>query len=345
MGADPKVSVIMPVRNGERWLAPAVESILGQTLSDLELIVVDDGSIDTSAQILSALRRRDPRLRLTHQQPDGLVAALNRALALARAPLVARLDADDVALPERLDRQAACFERHDRLVLLGSWAEKIGAEGRCIGYLKPKNEPDRLAETLLRRNPFIHSSVMMRTALVRELGGYRRAFLAAEDFDLWLRLSEHGAVANLAETLTQYRCHDANATRRQAVRQCFSSRLAVAASALRRSSGFDPADRLLGPPDWWAPDALREFYAESALICRFLDLADVATLVLGRMADVQVPGLKQILDFSHAEKRLARCAIFNLRQAREAPPGFSFVRGAAVLLTLLMGRAVHRARS
>jgi glycosyltransferase involved in cell wall biosynthesis len=344
MCADPKVSVIMPVRNGERWLAPAVESILGQTLSELELIVVDDGSIDASAEILSALRRRDNRLRVMQQRPDGLVAVLNQALALAQAPLVARLDADDVALPERLERQSICFERHDGLVLLGSWAERIDAEGRCIGYLKPESEPERLAETLLRRNPFIHSSVMMRTALVRKLGGYRRAFLAAEDFDLWLRLSERGVVANLPETLTRYRCHDANATRRQAVRQCFSSRLAVAAAALRRSSGFDPADRLPGPPDWWAPDALREFYAEAARICRFLDLADVATLELGRMTDVQVPDLKQILDFSHAEKKLARRAIFNLRQARKAPPGFSFVRGTVVLLTLLMGRAVHRAR-
>src|SRR5262245_61111342 len=102
MNVDPKVSVLMPVRNGERWLREAVESILVQTFSDLELIVVDDGSIDGSSEILSNLSRRDARIRVVHQRPEGLVTALNRALTQARAPLVARLDADDVAMPERL---------------------------------------------------------------------------------------------------------------------------------------------------------------------------------------------------------------------------------------------------
>jgi glycosyltransferase involved in cell wall biosynthesis len=345
MSADPKVSVIMPVRDGQRWLAQAVESVLGQTLSELELIVVNDGSIDQSSDILSALSRRDNRLRIVHQRPEGLVKALNQALALARAPLVARLDADDVALPERLVCQTSCFDKQAPLVLLGSWAEKIDDEGRCIGHVRPETEPEQLAKILPRKNPFVHSSVMMRTALAQRLGGYRYPFLGAEDFDLWLRMSEHGAVANLPQALVRYRVHGDNTGQSLGVRQSFSARLAQVASAARRASGFDPADRLLGPPDWWAFDAPREFYAEVAQICRFLDLADPRTIEARRITEVRLPSLQQILDLSHAEKRLARRSIFNLLTVQNSRAPLSFSGLATVLLILLIGRVVYRGRA
>jgi glycosyltransferase involved in cell wall biosynthesis len=332
----------MPVRDGERWLAQAVESVLAQTLSDFELIVVDDGSIDGSAGILLALSRRDGRVRVVHQPPQGLVKALNRALALARAPLVARLDADDVALPERLARQASCFNQRAALVLLGSWAEEIDDDGRCIGQVRPEIEPERLAEILPRRNPFVHSSMMMRTALVQRLGGYRQAFLGAEDFDLWLRMSERGVIANLPQPLVRYRQHRGNTGRSLGVRQIFSVRLARAATSARRSSGFDPADRLLDPPDWWAPDAQGEFYAAAAQVCRFLELADPKLLESARIDEVRPPSLQQLLDFSHAEKRLAYRGIFNVLTARHRPAALSLGRLAVMVVVLLVGRAMYR---
>jgi len=341
MSADPKVPVIMPVRNGERWLAQAVESVLAQTLSEFELIVVDDGSIDASAEILSALSRRDGRVRVVHQPPEGLVSALNRALALARAPLVARLDADDVALPERLARQASYFDEHLKLVLLGSWAEKIDEQGRCIGQVRPETEPERLAEILPRGNPFVHSSVMMRTAFAHRLG-YRQAFLGAEDFDLWLRMSECGTIANLPQPLVRYRVHGGNTDRSLGVRQSFSVRLAQASSTARRSSGLDPADRLLDPPDWWAAHADSEFYTEVAQLFRFLELADSKSLAPGRIGEVAPPSLRQILELSHAEKRLACRSIFNLLTMRRRPAGLSLARLVAVLFTLIVGRPLYR---
>ena len=342
MSADPAVSVIMPVRNGERWLAQAVESILAQTLSGFELVIVDDGSIDGSPAILSALSRRDARVRVVRQAPEGLVKALNRALALARAPLVARLDCDDVALPQRLARQASCFNQLPALVLLGSWAEEIDDEGRHIAQVQPETEPERLAEILSHRNPFVHSSIMMRTALVQKLGGYRQAFLGAEDFDLWLRMSECGAIANLSQALVRYRRHGGNTGRSLGVRQIFSVRLAQAASSARRLSGFDPADRLVDPPDWWAPDAYGQFYGEAAQLCRFLELADPKLLETDRIDKIRSPSLQQVLDLSHAEKRLAYRAIYNLLAARRRPEGLSLDRLAVMVPVLLVGRAVYQ---
>ncbi len=343
MSAGPKVSVIMPVRDGERWLAQAVESVFAQTLVEFELIIVDDGSVDGSSAIVAGLSSRDSRIRtLRHQAPRGLVAALNGALALVRAPLIARLDADDIALPDRLSQQAQRFAAQPALVLLGSWAERIDAKGGSIGQIHPETDAARLAEILCRRNPFSHSSMMMRTDLVRRLGGYRGAFLGAEDFDLWLRMSEHGEVANMAQALVHYRVHDESVGSRIAVRQCFSARLARSAAAARRSSGVDPAENLCGPPDWWAAEAPSEFYAEAALICRFLDLADRGAIAVHRTSEAPPPSTQQILEFSNAEKKLAQRAILNLLPSPHRPVTLPFHKLTGALVTSLVGRALYR---
>jgi GT2 family glycosyltransferase len=255
---------------------------------------------------------------------------------------LARLDADDSALPERLERQVCSFAEQSRLVLLGSWAERIDERGRRIGQVRPQTDPRRLIDILQTSNPFIHSSVMMRTALLRELGGYRDAFLGAEDFDLWLRLSEHGVIANLPQTLVRYRVHGDNVSRRLGVRQCFSARLARAAAAARKAYGNDPAQRLSGPPDWWAPKATREFYADAAQICRFLDLADPGALAAHGTADIRLPNAQQIVELSHAEKKLARRSLLNLLAVPKRPAALSSHRLAIALATLVFGRMVYR---
>ncbi len=330
----------MPVRNGEAWLGAAIESVLGQTLADFELIVVNDGSTDATPDIISALSGRDERI-ITIGQPRqlGLVKALNAALAVARAPFVARLDADDMALPERLMCQTRCFDEQPDLVLLGSWAERIDDRGRRTGALRPETDPARLAVVLSTRNPLVHSSVMMRTALVKKLGGYREAFLGAEDFDLWLRLSEHGAVAILPQILVRYRVHGNSVTRRFALRQYFSTRLARAAAAARAELGTDPAKDLLSTPDWWAPQAMNEFYAEAAAVCRFLEMADATVMAARGTGDVRLPSAQQLLEFSHAEKALAERSLLNLMTARDRPAALSLHRLVAALATLLIGRA------
>jgi glycosyltransferase involved in cell wall biosynthesis len=208
MAVTPVVSVLMPARNAGRYLGPAVASVFAQTLRALELIVVDDGSTDDSRQILAAIA--DPRLVVvrTHA-PRGLPHALNRGLDVARADLVARLDADDIARPERLERQLAAMRARPALALLGTRGYLVDAEGRRVGHLdRPVGEHAILWYHLFD-NPFVHSSVMFRRAVVRDdLRGYDESFLTAtEDWELWSRVLRRYPAANLPDRLVEYRTH------------------------------------------------------------------------------------------------------------------------------------------
>jgi glycosyltransferase involved in cell wall biosynthesis len=239
----PAISVVMPVRNGAAWLAESVASIRAQDLADFEFLIVDDGSDDGTAAMLASFAAADPRIRVCHQAPQGIVTALNAGVAQARAPYLARLDADDRARPGRFGRQFAFMEGYPEIGLLGTWAEVIDGAGNVIGRLCPPTGPACLARVLARTNPFVHSSVMMRTALARRRGGYRPAFGAAEDYDLWLRMAEAAGVANLADDLTQYRRHTASQSQRDAVRQSFSVRLAQRAADGRAAAQATPPPR------------------------------------------------------------------------------------------------------
>jgi glycosyltransferase involved in cell wall biosynthesis len=178
----------MSVHNGAPWIARAVESVLGQTLGDLELIVVDDGSTDATSTLLAAVR--DPRLRVERQARAGLTLSLNRALALGGAPLIARLDADDLALPERLARQRAFLDAHPEVGLLGTGAREVNAEGRELRIISSPPDDRSIRRARLRRNP-----------VVEQVGGYDPSFPVAQDYDLWLRLSRVTRMANLPEPL------------------------------------------------------------------------------------------------------------------------------------------------
>jgi glycosyltransferase involved in cell wall biosynthesis len=267
----PSISVIMPVRNATKWLAHAVASIRAQHFGDFEFLIVDDGSGDGTAAMLSTLAADDSRIHVLHQAPQGIAAALNNAIAKARAPYLARLDADDRAKPDRLGKQFAFMQTHPEIALIGTFAERIDAAGNIVDRLTPPTEHAKLVQVLERTNPFVHSSVMMRTALARRLGGYRLAFQAAEDYDLWLRVAETGGIANLADYLTQYRQHESNLSRRDAIRQSFAARLAQRSAVVRRSGAGDPADALGAPPDWWAATAETSFFSDDVAFYRLLD--------------------------------------------------------------------------
>lgn len=195
----PAVSVLMGVWNGAPRVREAIESVLGQSLGDLELVVVDDGSTDATAGILASFG--DARLRVTRQPRGGLTSALLSALGLARAPLVARLDADDVALPERLERQRDFLERHPEVGLLGTGAREVDAAGREVAVVRPPTDDTALRCALIRHNPFVHSSVMMRRMAMEQAGGYDPSFPVAQDYDLWMRMSRVTRMANLPEPL------------------------------------------------------------------------------------------------------------------------------------------------
>ncbi|HJA78767.1 MAG TPA: glycosyltransferase [Candidatus Desulfovibrio intestinavium] len=218
MSLMPAVSVLLPVYNAASYVREAVASILAQTLRDFELILMDDGSTDASGGILRALAAEDRRIRLVQRENRGLIATLNEGLALARAPFVARMDADDIALPERLARQCAHMERHPGLAVLGSAIQYMDAAGRP-GRIKKYPVGDAVDEAILWGSPLAHPAVMLRTQAVRAAGGYPAAFPHAEDYALWLRLFAPGSIDNLPDVLLRYRLHGGSVSHVHALAQ------------------------------------------------------------------------------------------------------------------------------
>jgi glycosyltransferase involved in cell wall biosynthesis len=211
----PLVTVLMPVYNGERFLREAVESILTQTLTDFEFLIIDDGSTDTSGEIIRSYA--DPRIRFESNGVNlGLVPTLNRGLNLARGAFVARMDVDDVSLPERLARQAAFLSAHPDIGVVGAAFQRVDGDGRRGKVIRHPTEPGVILWHLFFLCPLGHPTVMMRTALVVEAGGYRTDMREAEDYELWARLRTRTRLANLPTVLVLYRDHPASKSLRGA---------------------------------------------------------------------------------------------------------------------------------
>jgi glycosyltransferase involved in cell wall biosynthesis len=205
------ISVVLPVRDGERWLREALDSVLAQTYRDLELVVVDDGSRDRTPEILGGVD--DERLRVVRQDAAGLVAALNRGTAEAGGDVIARMDADDVSLPARLERQAALLRADERVGVVGCGVETIDEAGNPqSSWLLPADDA-ALRRRLLLRNPFAHGSVVIRREALERAGGYRSDYGANEDYDLWRRIAQGWRLAAVPEVLYRYREHGAAVTK------------------------------------------------------------------------------------------------------------------------------------
>jgi glycosyltransferase involved in cell wall biosynthesis len=239
----PLVSVVVAVHNGEDFLRDAIASILEQTLTTIELVIIDDGSTDSTSLILDEYASSDSRVVVLRQENQGLARSLNRGLAVARAPLVARLDADDVSLPDRLERQRIFLGDHEDVVLVGGAVTFIDATGRPFAddIMYPQTDAE-IRAALPTVTPFVHSAVMARRAAVLDLGGYRPVFSETEDLDLWLRLSERHRLANLADTVVLYRMHEGQATVRKLEVQALAATAARLSARIRAEHGYDPLD-------------------------------------------------------------------------------------------------------
>ena len=267
--SSPLVSVVMPVYNAERYLRAAVESVLGQTFRDFELICVDDGSRDSSLATLREYEGRDPRMRIVSRANTGIVGALNDGLQEARGELVARMDSDDISLAERFEKQVAFLNANPDHVLVGSQVMLIDPEG---ADLCPKRDTEFTHERidwahLNHRWPLVHPTVMMRKSAVDAVGQYRTKYQWLEDLDLFLRLAEVGKLASLPDVLLRYRLHtgsvchtresDQDAIRPALYAEVYQRRgIAPPADAQKRQAGDD---RSLGEPGardrvwgWWA---------------------------------------------------------------------------------------------
>ena len=198
----------MPVFNAGRYLAQAVRSVQLQTLSDFEFIIINDGSTDRSETILREFASEDSRIRLTSRPNTGYVVALNEGLALARGEFIARMDADDICLPHRFERQVRFLQAHPNVMVVGGRVEIIDEAGRLIIRPDVPLDNESLQQTLLQgKNLIGHPTVMVRRQTMLDLGGYDVDACPAEDLDMWLRVGEVGEVANVPDLILQYRQH------------------------------------------------------------------------------------------------------------------------------------------
>lgn len=230
--------MVMSVLNGATFLRESIESILSQSETDFEFIVVDDGSQDATPSILDSYRH-DSRLRIYRQPNRGLVESLNRACAGARGRYIARMDADDVARPSRLAAQVKFLDEHPDVGLVGGAVEMVRRDGATLGVVAPPTEDCAIRHALFDTTVFYHPATAFRRDLFAALGGYRHV-TDAEDLDLWLRFSEVGRLANLPQVVLRYRIHPQQLSVRKCRQQGLSTAAALAAGAARRAGKPDP---------------------------------------------------------------------------------------------------------
>jgi len=236
----------MSVYNGARYLLEAVDSILGQTFGDFEFIILDDASTDETPTILDSYT--DARIvRLRIEANIGLTRSLNKGLAVAGGEYVARQDADDVSMPERLAKQVAFLDSHTSIALVGTSYQEVYEDGRHGRPMAVPLTPDEIREQLFYHHCFCHGSVMARCAALAALGGYDERFAVAQDRDLWLRLADYFNLANLADELYTLRMSSRSVTGTSRSRQ----RQAV------RSAVLNTLERGIRHP---SPEALGRFY-------------------------------------------------------------------------------------
>jgi glycosyltransferase involved in cell wall biosynthesis len=233
---NPTVSVILPVWNGERFLAAAIDSILRQTFASLELLVIDDGSTDSSRFIAMEKARTDQRVIVLDTPHRGIAHALNTGIHAARAPFVARMDADDISDPSRLEKQIAFMEAHPECVAAGADVDVIDADDETIGFISFPPDHSGIVQALVTGDmpSLAHPTILMRKEAVLAAGAYREADVPSEDLDLWLRLIEFGEMANLSEPLLRYRMHRGATSIRDGSRQRMTTAVIRAAARARR---------------------------------------------------------------------------------------------------------------
>ncbi|MBK1617418.1 hypothetical protein CKO42_02890 [Lamprobacter modestohalophilus] len=261
----------MSVHNGELFLGEAVNSILNQTFTDFEFLIFDDCSTDNTLKILQSYD--DPRIRIIINEKNiGLTESLNKGIAIARGDFIARMDADDISLPSRFEKQVKFLQDKPHIAALGVWKELIDESGRCFFQEKLPTDPEIIHYALLIGNCFTHPSMMFRREAVIKVGCYQnRAGKYAQDYDLWLRLSHSYDLANLSEFLIQYRVHSGQAsTKKLRVQTKTALCYRKIAAKERIKIGETLNRRMIHGPNWLerrlaAPGTLGQYYLYTGL--------------------------------------------------------------------------------
>jgi glycosyltransferase involved in cell wall biosynthesis len=247
----PSVSVIMSVYNGEAYLDASIRSILSQTYTDFEFIIVDDGSVDNTLNIIRRHAENDRRIVLSSRENKGLIASLNEAAELSTGDFLARMDADDIAFPNRFEEQIDAFERSDKCIALGSFANEINSNGKDMERLISAPVGSEAIRKAIQdgHSLVIHPTLMMKRSSFESIGGYREHFKHAEDKDLLYRLVELGEVDNLPVPLLQYRIHGKNVSVIHGNYQEMLGALIAEMHKIRTTEGEDISKYLTYPPD------------------------------------------------------------------------------------------------
>src|SRR3989344_285670 len=212
--STPLVSVIMPVYNSESFVKKSVSSVLNKTYRKFELIIVNDASTDKSLAIVKSFQ--DPRVKIINNVKQvGVAAALNRGLHFAKGRLIARMDADDIALRNRFSVKVKFLRKYPDVVLIGTWVTIINEQGRKIKIKKLPEDSQKIKSHILRYNPFIHSTIMLRKSVLDSVGSYSERYNGAEDYDLFLKVVSTYKTANINKPLLQYRISKSAVTFKQ----------------------------------------------------------------------------------------------------------------------------------
>lgn len=206
MGECPLVSVLMPVYNGEKYVSLAIESILSQTFQDFEFIIVNDASTDSTKDIISAYAIKDPRIVIiTNESNLNIAGSLNKGIESAKGDFIARMDADDIALKDRLEKQSKLLVENPKVAVVGSDIQVIDESGNFLGYRKYPTDSRALKKVIFRYSPFAHPAVMFRKKVVQDAGGYDKTKSPSEDVDLWFRLGVLYDFMSIPQVLLKYR--------------------------------------------------------------------------------------------------------------------------------------------
>ncbi len=237
----PKVSLILAVHNGEPKLKDSIDSLLQQTFMDFELVIVDDASTDATSEILREYAVRDSRIQIvTNEQNLGLTKSLNKGIVASRGTYIARMDAGDTSEPTRFAQQVAFLDAYPDYGLVGAWAYLINDASQRIGTMKYPTDDDSLKKMLIKHNGIVHSSVMMRRSLLDTAGVYNETWKYAQDYELFLRLSQYTKIANIADYLVSYRMTAVSITSKKNKEQVLFA-IRARQDAIRR-----------GQYPWWA---------------------------------------------------------------------------------------------
>lgn len=203
----PEISIIMPVYNAGPYLKKSVQSILNQTYGNFEFLICDDGSTDNSLKILKEFSRQDERIKLFSQKNLGVVKTLNRLIKNSQGEYIARMDADDLAYPKRIEQQIKYLKQHPKTVIVGTAFDIIDNKGKFIETFHHFNDDFLIRWMLIFSSPFCHSSVIIRKNIFDQTGLYDNKWTTVEDYELWTRISQIGTMANLDEILQHYRAN------------------------------------------------------------------------------------------------------------------------------------------